>query len=219
MEEGVFGLNLLSNIVAAYLVAKNLNTPQGWGQKVLRLSRWNPALFLKKASEGALLSTSMWMGSGPCSSQKISEKPSFWNNLSLNGTTSFEQDCWMTPFHDWLQIIKWLKSCLHKRLNGAHHFYSVFPGPTILPNHISKISHTSELYCSIIQSNTSQNPDLMGVELLLLTENFFYSFYDTNCTLYKYIGWMPLKSLLFKMKHTNFTTKNSFVLINLDFST
>ena len=56
--------------------------------------------FLKKASGGALLSTSMWMGSGPCSRQKISEKHSFWLNPSLNGTTCFEQDCWMTPFHD-----------------------------------------------------------------------------------------------------------------------
>ena len=36
---GVSGLNLLSNIVAAYEVAKNPNTPQGWGQKVLRLYR------------------------------------------------------------------------------------------------------------------------------------------------------------------------------------
>ena len=36
---GVSGLNLLSNIVAAYEVAKNPNAPQGWGQKVLRLYR------------------------------------------------------------------------------------------------------------------------------------------------------------------------------------
>ena len=160
---GVSGLNLLSNIVAAYEVAKNPNTPHGWGQKVLRLYRWNPVLLFEKSLRSCPFLHFHADGKWPMLQAKISEKHSFWNNPSLNGTTCFEQDYWMTPFDDWLQIIKWLKPCLHKRLYGARHFYSVFPGLTILRNHISKISHTSELYCSIIQSNTSQNPDLMGV--------------------------------------------------------
>ena len=109
--------------------------------EVFRLSRSNIEkilyCFLTKTSGGAL------------PRQKFCQI-FFWNNASINvPETCFATRRWMTPFHEWLQTIKRLKPCLHRRLDGVlpPSFSSASPGPTILLSHIGEW-HTSGLYCS-----------------------------------------------------------------------
>ena len=151
------------------------------GAKVLRLSRSNIEkilyCFLTKASGETLLSTFIWMCDGPCPRQKsLSNIFSGTNPLWMYQSPALQQNCWMTPFHGWPQTIKHLKSWLHRRLDGAHCF------PFCLPRSyqvISRMSHTPGLYCSL--SIQTPHRDQTSWDLLLLVnENFFYRFYETD---------------------------------------
>ena len=127
------------------------------GAKVFRLFRWNIekilyCFFIIKASGGALLSTSVWMGSSPSLGINL-------NHLFLLEQHLFEctrdllHNYWMTPLHGWPQIIKRLKPCLHKD------WMELITSSSASPGHISTMSHTSGIYCSpSIQTSHKTGP-------------------------------------------------------------
>ena len=83
-------------------------------------------------------------GSGPFSRHKSqSHVPSGTIPLWMYQRPALQQDCWMTQFHGWPQIIKYLRPCLHRRLDGAHHFLLGLPRsyhPT--KTHEQDVTHT-----------------------------------------------------------------------------
>ena len=100
--------------------------------------------------------------------------------LSMCQRPALQQDCWMTPFHEWPQTIKHLKPCLHRRLDGAHHFLFCLPR-SYHPTKSSAECHTHLDSTALPPSKHLTRPDLMGGHLLLLmNENFFYRFYEID---------------------------------------
>ena len=93
---------------------------------------------------------------------------------------ALQQSCWMIPFHGWPQTIKHLKPWLHRRLDGAHRFLFCLPR-SYHPTKSSAECHTHLDSTAPPPSKHLTRPNLMGGHLLLLmNENFFYRFYETD---------------------------------------
>ena len=114
---------------------ENPHIPQRWCQssQTLQLKYWeNPVLLFEKSLRRSPSLHFHKDGKWPFLRQK---------SLSsvLSGTIphwiyqrdAFQQDSWMTPFHGQPQTIKYLRPCLHRRPDGAHHSSSASPGPSI----------------------------------------------------------------------------------------
>ena len=104
-------------------------------------------------------------GRGPFSRHKSqSHVPSGTIPLWMYQRPALQQDCWMTQFHGWPQIIK---------LDGAHHFLFCLPRSyqvTWAGRHThldSTAPHPSKHFI---------RPDLMGGQLVLLNSEIFIAF-------------------------------------------
>ena len=150
------------------------------GAKVLRLSRSNIEkilyCFLTKASGETLLSTFIWMGDGPRPRQNfLSNIFSGINPLWTYHRPALQQNCWMTPFHRWSQTTKHLKPWLHRRLDGAHHFFFCLPR-----SYQHNVTHIWNLLLPI-HPNISQNWTFQKFSWFSWWRNlFFYSFCETD---------------------------------------
>ena len=148
-------------LVSAYSVQK-VQIFHSNSAKVLRLSRSNTEkilyCFLTKASEGAHFSTSIWMGNGPCPRQKFCQI-FFWNNPSLKvPETCFATRQLNDSFQEWSQIIKHLKPCLRRRLDGTHHFLSCLSRSYHPTQSYRRMTHTWTLLLPSIQTPPQSRP-------------------------------------------------------------
>ena len=148
-------------LVSAYWVQK-VQIFHSNSAKVLRLSRSNTEkilyCFLTKASEGAHFSTSIWMGNGPCPRQKFCQI-FFWNNSSLKvPETCFATRQLNDSFQEWSQIIKHLKPCLRRRLDGTHHFLSCLSRSYHPTQSYRRMTHTWTLLLPSIQTPPQSRP-------------------------------------------------------------
>ena len=80
---------------------------------------------------------------------------------------AFQKDSWMTPFHGQPQTIKYLKPCLHRRPDGAHHSSSASPGPSI-----SQVTSTE---CHTHLDSTAPHPSKHLTKLDLTKVSWFSS--------------------------------------------
>ena len=152
----------------------------------------------------------------PC---KNSVKYSFWNNLSLNAP----ETCFATRLLN--DSISWVASnhktsepCLHKRLDGAHHFLFCLPRsyhPT--ESYRQNCTHTWTLLLPI-HPNTSPNSTSQEVSCfswwVKMSSTDFMKLMIT--ILFANKG-KYLKCLLLKTKHTNSTIKQLLWLDELRF--
>ena len=95
----------------------------------LQIKYWeNPVLLLDKSLRRSPSLHFHLNGKWPLPQAKIlSNILSGTTLLSMYQRPALQQDCWMTPFHEWPQTIKHLKPCLHRRLDGAHYFFFCLP--------------------------------------------------------------------------------------------
>ena len=122
--------------------------------------------------------------------------------LSMCQRPALQQDCWMTPFHEWPQTIKRLNPVYTEDWMELITSSSASPGPTILPSHQQNVTHTWTLLL-FLHPNTSQ--DQTSWEVTCFSWWMKISFIDfmklmitilfTNKDKY-------LKCLLLKTKHT-----------------
>ena len=102
----------------------------------------------------------------------LSSVPSGTTSLWMHERPAFQQDCWMTPFHEQPQIIKHPKTCINRRLDGAHHFLFCLPRSyRATKSHQQNATHLDST--APHPSKHLTRPDLTGVQLvLLMSENF-----------------------------------------------
>ena len=111
----------------------NPHIPQRWCQssQTLQLKRKSCTAFQKSLRSSPSLHFRM-DGKWPFPRQKsLSSVPSGTTPQWMYQRAAFQQDSRMTPFHGQPQTIKYMKPCLHRRLDGAHHSSSASPGPSI----------------------------------------------------------------------------------------
>ena len=118
--------------------------------KTLQIKYWeSPVLLLKKILTRCPSLHFHMDGKWPFLRQKsLSSVPSGRIPHWIYQRDGFQQDSWMTPFLGQPQTIRCLKPCLHRRLDGAHHFLFCLPRFYHQPSHISRTPHTPGLYCS-----------------------------------------------------------------------
>lgn len=164
MEEGASGLNSLSNSCSLFRVPKisTLHTHEGQSSQTLQIKHWeSPLLLLEKASGGVLLSMTTWTEGGPSPRQRsLANIPSGTTSPVMYQKTALQQDCWVTPLHERPQVIKHLRPCIPRRLDGAPHFLSCFPRSCLLPRHMVTHTWTLLLRCPF---RLLTKPDLRGL--------------------------------------------------------
>ena len=139
--------------------------------KVLKLPRTNtenPVLLLEKRLRRCPSFHFHVMGNGSCPKQNsLSSVPSGTTPLWRYQRLALQKDCWLTEFHGKPQMIKHLKPCLHRGLDGAHH--SLFCLPRSHQHNVTDIW----ALLLFIHSNISQKWTLWNFSWFSWWPNFF----------------------------------------------